>query len=716
MSTSSPPNAACEGERPSEADVLQHLNRILNSDLFAPAPKQRRLLQYLVVKSLEGASAELKEYTIGAEAFGKGAGFDPRLDPIVRVEAGRLRARLQRYHEQTPAGHRIRIELPKGSYVPRFQPVDLKRPSVPEPAAVHRAQQRWRRHTLRAAAAVCALTVLILWARSHVTDANSSNFVQFSRITVEEARCSWPAFSPDGKFLVYARRQSGHWNLYRRRLGTLDVRQLLPSSATDNYQPAYSPADGRIAFRSDRDGGGIFLLRPDTDTVTRLTRFGFSPSWSPDGSQIVFASESFLDPAETESIRPSSLYIVDVRSRKVRSLPPPVRDALQPAWSPHGETIAYWGTAPGGKRNLWVVPANASSAPPAKPVRVTDDTFTDWDPVWSPDGRYLYFSSDRGGSMNLWRVRIDERSGAVLGSPEAVTTPSSYSGWIALAHGGKRLAYVRRLVSSRLYRVPFDVNGTVQVDEKVPLTAGEQRVREPDMSPDGKWIVVRMEDPQEDLALLRPDGSGLHRITDDPFSDRSPHWSPNGKRIIFLSNRSGTFELWSIRPDGSQLRRLTNDGSLSFCWAPNGALIGYPENARPVSLIPANGSVRSWGLPAGFVPLAWSPDHYAVVGRIPEDSFGRPLYIYRPATRDLWQIAANAPFPSTVWLRDSIHLLFSQNDGIYVANLRDRSVHSLMPIPEGNMHYRFTISHDEHTLFFVLSGDREDIWIGRQKG
>ena len=60
-------------------------------------------------------------------------------------------------------------------------------------------------------------------------------------------------------------------------------------------------------------------------------------------------------------------------------------------------------------------------------VRITDDTYTDWSPVWSSDGTHLYFASDRGGSMSIWRVRVDEQSGNMLGTPAAVTTGGSGS-------------------------------------------------------------------------------------------------------------------------------------------------------------------------------------------------------------------------------------------------------------------------------------------------
>lgn len=725
------------GEEPSKDDIFQHLDRILKSDLFAGAPKQRHLLRHLVEKQLQGATGELKEYSVGVEVFGRGSDFDPRLDPIVRVEVSRLRTRLQKYYERTGADDTVRIDVPRGAYIPFFKYLDVEKPakcqlndlasdqprqiflSVSEaavsPAKIHPA---WMRSTLWVIPAACVLAGLLSWILWKQPEARPPEFVRFNRVTGEQIPCISPTFSPDGRFLVYARKDKQHWTLDQRRLGTLQVTNLLPHSPNNDYQPAYSPVANRIAFRSDRNGGGIFLLNLQLSALTQLTNFGYYPAWSPDGSQIAFSTETFTDPAESEAIRPSSLYVVDVKTRAIRQVvsAEPTFDALQPSWSPDGKMIAYWGTAHGGRRNIWVIPASASKEQPAKPVRITNDTWTDWNPVWSRDGRYLYLSSDRGGSMNIWRFRIDERSGAVSGSPEPVTTPSSYSGWAVFAPDGRRLAYVRRLVSSKLYKVPFDLNQEVRIDQKVQLTAGERRVREPEMSPDGEWMVARIQDPQEDLVLLRPDGNGLHRLTDDSFSDRFPHWSPDGKQIVFISNRSGRFELWSIHPDGNGLRQLTTTGNVANAWAPDGMLLGFPDNGKAIALDPPGRPASSWGLPAGFVPCAWAPGGRAAVGRIQADGYGRsPLYIYTPETDDFWEIASAAAYPSTVWLRDGFHLLFSRNDGISVADLRKHTVRQLMPIPQGNMHWRFTISHDEHTLFFVLSDDQEDIWIGHEK-
>ena len=101
--------------------IREHLARILASQTFHSAKAHKRFLQYVVEHTLEGTAHEIKEYTLGVDVFQRGATFDPRLDPIVRVEARKLRNRLTKYYESEAEQDHIRIELPTGSYVPTFR-------------------------------------------------------------------------------------------------------------------------------------------------------------------------------------------------------------------------------------------------------------------------------------------------------------------------------------------------------------------------------------------------------------------------------------------------------------------------------------------------------------------------------------------------------------------------------------------------------------------
>src|SRR5262249_24901883 len=131
----------------------------------------------------------------------------------------------------------------------------------------------------------------------------------------------------------------------------------------------------------------------------------------------------------------SKVWVVDASGGKALAITQ--GDAVQPSWSPSGARIADWALVAGGHRAIFTVPA-----PRRAPLPVTEDAATDWCPVWSPDGRYLYFSSDRGGNMNLWRVRIEEQTGKPLADPEPVTAGvGTIIGLPSISRDARRLVY-----------------------------------------------------------------------------------------------------------------------------------------------------------------------------------------------------------------------------------------------------------------------------------
>jgi hypothetical protein len=118
---------------PSPDEAKAALERICASPCFDHAPKLTRFLRFVVDTTLAGDGGRIKGYTIGVEALGRGVDFDPQADPIVRVEAIRLRAALARYYAGAGVRDPVLIELPRGRYVPRFGwrgPVRRARPNL----------------------------------------------------------------------------------------------------------------------------------------------------------------------------------------------------------------------------------------------------------------------------------------------------------------------------------------------------------------------------------------------------------------------------------------------------------------------------------------------------------------------------------------------------------------------------------------------------------
>ena len=170
-------------------------------------------------------------------------------------------------------------------------------------------------------------------------------------------------------------------------------------------------------------------------------------------------------------------------------------DAMEPAVSPHGHRVAFWGlVGMTAQRDVWTVPLRPKEG--EKPVPVTSDAAADFSPSWSGDGSFLYFGSDRGGSFNLWRVPIDEASGVPRGAPEPVTLPVTWAGAFPGAFRG----------SGNGKRIAFTAPAEQMTVEKLALDPGTH-------TPIGPPVVIRRSSTSfEDLGIS-PDGESPHPVS-----------------------------------------------------------------------------------------------------------------------------------------------------------------------------------------------------------
>ena len=149
--------------QPTADEVREELARVLGSPSFASAARAQRFLKYVVEQVLAGQGDGIKEVVLGSEVFDRGSDFDPRIDTIVRVEAGKLRKRLDDYYASDGAGGALRIDIPKGSYVPRFErraPAGVpSEAAATAPAGRSRSPLKWL-----AAAAIAAVAGGAVWA------------------------------------------------------------------------------------------------------------------------------------------------------------------------------------------------------------------------------------------------------------------------------------------------------------------------------------------------------------------------------------------------------------------------------------------------------------------------------------------------------------------------------------------------------------------------
>ena len=143
------------------AAVRQSVERISVSPLFSASARLCRFLQYITEEVLADRSQEIKEYSIGVDVYGRGVDFDPKIDAIVRVEAGRLRAKLAKFYTDCPPGVPVRIDLPKGSYVPTFKSLDQT------PVTVCAQPRPGRRGFVLALTGLLVAVLVFLWFPGH---------------------------------------------------------------------------------------------------------------------------------------------------------------------------------------------------------------------------------------------------------------------------------------------------------------------------------------------------------------------------------------------------------------------------------------------------------------------------------------------------------------------------------------------------------------------
>ncbi|MEK7831732.1 MAG: protein kinase, partial [Acidobacteriota bacterium] len=423
-----------------------------------------------------------------------------------------------------------------------------------------------------AAIAVIALVIAgLLWWMNGTGGDSMDDWAtaKYDELTEFPGTKTYPTLSPDGQFIVYARKINNQFDIFRQRIGGSNTQNLTEGKAEEDSDPTFSPDGNFIAFSSEREGGGIYMIGATGENERLIAKSGFNPSWSPDCSEIIYSTQRGSNVFQRVGIG-GQLWAINWRTgarRRIAAGP----DSVQPRWSPNGHRIAFWGMRNASQRDLWTIPAGGG-----EPVEVTNDAAEDGSPIWSHDGRHLYFASNRSGRLSLWRVRIDETTGKTLADPQPLSVPSPYSAFLTISRDGKRMAYGSRLVRTNIRRAPFDPVRGVITGEAEWATQTTRRATNQDVSPDGQRLAYfSYGDPQFDIYVSNIGSANYSQLTNDRFRDRAPRWSPDGKRIAFFSDMSGKFEIWTINPDGGDRQQLTfsapdQPGFLDPTWSLDG--------------------------------------------------------------------------------------------------------------------------------------------------
>jgi Tol biopolymer transport system component len=334
-----------------------------------------------------------------------------------------------------------------------------------------------------------------------------------------------PSLSPDGEWLAYRCDERGNGDICVSTIDGREIRNLTLASSGDESEPAVSPDGSMIAFHVL--GRGLSLVSSGGGDITPLTTSGAQPAWTPDGRFIIYSVPAATGGDPRASVTEG--WRVEISSGVRRRLS--TGDFHEPAVSPGNRRIAYWGRPveglnrrrlSSGRADLWTIPIGGGA-----PVRVTDDAASETSPMWSADGRFLYYISNRNGSSGIWRIRISERSGRTRGSPELVRTPFSQPGHVTRSADGRRLAWSDTRPVERNLRVVFDADARRTRGAPVEIAPSE-----PDY-----------ENLQPSIDFSRSSGSAPAAPVTAPGASFPGYWSPDLR--TFAGTAAGSVWLYS---------------------------------------------------------------------------------------------------------------------------------------------------------------------------
>ena len=521
-------------------------------------------------------------------------------------------------------------------------------------------QRPFSLQTLAAGVGVPLLALAAFLAAKHQYEPRSpiAAFGSAKKVTWERGLEIQPALSPDGKYVAYAAGTTLRTQIYVRQVAGGRAAKLTDDSTTVEAAPQWSADGSRILFLSRF---GVFSAPSLGGSPRAEIRAPIiSAEWSPDGRSIAYSTGD-------------SLFLRDPggRSHLLARLP----GASLCQWAPHADFVA----CASGNSDYSLPGLRLGNLSPSRiaVVRVSDGTVSvvtdsssvNQSPLWSRDGRWLYFVSDRLGPLDIYAVRIE--SGRADGNPIRLTTGLG-AHTISMSSDGKLIAYDVYTATANLRSLPFPPNGTGTA-AATPITTGAQVIEGSHVSADGKWIYYDSDvSGISELYRQRLPSGQPEQLTFDSIDNFAPDPSPDNREVAFHSWRYGSRDLFVLPLDGSRVQRVTATPFQEMIpiWSPDGNALAYSyQGRRPGSVFIIRRRDGVWGTPVarghGFYPT-WSPDGHWLAYRSASDSnaavvvvgadSGVPHTVYDAAT-------AHGPDPEEVyWSSDGHSLYFNSHD------------------------------------------------------
>ena len=441
----------------------------------------------------------------------------------------------------------------------------------------------------------------------YVMNADGSEQKNLTNNPAYDSATSW---SPDGKKIAFVSQRDGNYEIYVMNADGSQQKRLTNNPASDSF-PIWSPflpletkenkqepleeklyEQTKIAFGSDRDGNEeIYVMNADGSEQKRLTNspaLDWAPFWSPDGKKIAFHSYTdgnieiyvmnadgseqkrltsnpacdfspswspFL-PLETkenkqepkkEDISPT----VSVEQEPAREYTPP-KTSVSLEEKLYKQTKIAFDSNRDGNTDIYVMNVDGSEQ-----KNLTNNPANDGFPSWSPDGKKIAFISYRDGNNEIYVMNADGTDQKRLTNNPANDAFPSWSSFLAFETKENKQEPKKEDISptvsveqepAREYTPPKE-----SIVQEAPREDGlpkESVSLEDKLYKQTKIAFESKRDGNTDIYIMNPDGSGQKRLTNNPAFDMSPSWSPDGKKIAFVSLRDG-YEIYVMNADGT---------------------------------------------------------------------------------------------------------------------------------------------------------------------
>jgi Tol biopolymer transport system component/C-terminal processing protease CtpA/Prc len=429
-----------------------------------------------------------------------------------------------------------------------------------------------------------------------------------------------PSLSPDGREIAFI--SGGDIWTAPTNGGTAS---LLVTDTANERRPIWSPNGQEIAFTSNRNGSAnIYVLTLATGALRRLTFADTNEQldgWSRDGRWIYFSSNVNDVARQNDVFRVAATGGTPLEVSRERYL-----NEFNAAPSPDGQSIAlmarglssdqWWrnGHSHIDEAELWVKQVAASG----QYRRIIGTGAKRLWPMWAADGGSLFYMSDQGGSENIWRIALTEGAAA-----QAVTRfPNGRVLFPSISYDGRTIVFEREFAIWKLDTATGQAAEVAISLRGAPAAAGERRIVETTfrgmaISPDGKKAALIAHG--EVFATSTADGGAAQRITDTPGAESDLAWSPDSRRLVYVSERGLSARIMEYDFATQRERALTDTAETDAApvFSPDGKMIAYargPSELHVLTFAAAGQPQRDQTIFTGALDrgpgqrVAWSPD------------------------------------------------------------------------------------------------------------